>query len=162
MQKAKSRDSCTRSIYKGLNDISHSPTSGQEDSCFPIHYVYRWLSFYFNTHFANDPQSASHMMVTFSRESGARYYGKVEARRKIFKANGVDWTYTTCQLNKDFTFFYDENANHADHKYFMCIWSNYLILQLANYCIVESYTPHRFGYYQNLTGILADDKLMPH
>lgn len=78
------------SFYKGLNDISHSLTLRQRDNSFPIHYVYRWLSFYLNTHFANESQSASPMMVTFSRESGARSYGKVEAHRKIFKVDDVD------------------------------------------------------------------------
>nr|GLL20104.1 uncharacterized protein LOC107762125 [Ipomoea trifida] len=56
------------SIYNGLNAISESSTPGQADSHFPIHYVYRWLLFYFDTHFANNHAFASPLMITYFGE----------------------------------------------------------------------------------------------
>nr|GMC53081.1 ABC transporter G family member 11 [Ipomoea batatas] len=54
------------SIYDGLNTISNSVNPGQADSRFSLHYVYGWLSFYYDTHFANDLVSASPLMITYS------------------------------------------------------------------------------------------------
>nr|GMC51240.1 ABC transporter G family member 11 [Ipomoea batatas] len=116
------------SIYNSLNAISQSRTPGLVDSRFPIHYVYGWLSFYFNTHFANKHASTSPLMITYSGEGSARYYGQVKAGRKIFKADSVQWVCTTCRLTKDLYFLDDGNDNHPDNEYFMCLHSNYVIL----------------------------------
>nr|GLL37780.1 uncharacterized protein LOC105964676 [Ipomoea trifida] len=152
------------SIYDGLNTISNSANPGQVDSRFSLHYVYGWLSFYYDTHFANDLVSASPLMITYSGEGGARPYGQAEARRKIFKADGVKWACTGRRLTKDLSFIDDGKDDHTeDDEYFMCLRSNFLILRWANSCIVEPYTPHRFsrqfGYYQDGSpGILGRDE----
>ena len=36
-------------IYHGLNKITTSTYVGSSNACFPVHYVYRWLSHYLNT-----------------------------------------------------------------------------------------------------------------
>nr|GMD14552.1 ABC transporter G family member 11 [Ipomoea batatas] len=152
------------SIYDGLNTISNSANPGQADSRFSLHYVYGWLSFYYDTHFANDLVSASPLMITYSGEGGARPYGQAEARRKIFKADGVKWACTGRRLTKDLSFIDDGNDDHTeDDEYFMCLRSNFLILHWADSCIAEPYTPHRFsrqfGYYQDGSpGILGRDE----
>nr|GLL46420.1 uncharacterized protein LOC105973838 [Ipomoea trifida] len=142
------------SIYDGLNTISNSANPGQADSRFSLHYVYGWLSFDYDTHFANDLVSASPLMITYSGEGGARPYGQAEARRKIFKADGVKWACTGRRLTKDLSFIDDGKDGHTeDDEYFMCLRSNFLILRWADSCIAEPYTPHRFsrqfGYYQD-------------
>ena len=38
-------------IYHGLNRIATSTHEGSSDVCFPVHYVYGWLSRYFDTYF---------------------------------------------------------------------------------------------------------------
>nr|GLL29869.1 uncharacterized protein LOC109157656 [Ipomoea trifida] len=69
------------SIYYGLNSISESISPGQIGTPFPIHYVYGWLSAYFNTHFKTpNLMSSSPKMVTSSGEGGAKYYDKIDAR----------------------------------------------------------------------------------
>nr|GME12596.1 ABC transporter G family member 11 [Ipomoea batatas]GME14260.1 ABC transporter G family member 11 [Ipomoea batatas] len=152
------------SIYDGLNTISNSANPGQADSRFSLHYVYGWLSFYYDTHFANDLVSASPLMITYSGEGGARPYGQAEARRKIFKADGVKWACTGRRLTKDLSFIDDGKDDHTeDDEYFMCLRSNFLILRWADSCIAEPYTPHRFsrqfGYYQDGSpGILGRDE----
>nr|GMD01357.1 ABC transporter G family member 11 [Ipomoea batatas] len=152
------------SIYDGLNTISNSANPGQADSRFSLHYVYGWLSFYYDTHFANDLVSASPLMITYSGEGGARPYGQAEARRKIFKADGVKWACTGRRLTKDLSFIDDGKDDHIeDDEYFMCLRSNFLILRWADSCIAEPYTPHRFsrqfGYYQDGSpGILGRDE----
>nr|GME01768.1 ABC transporter G family member 11 [Ipomoea batatas] len=152
------------SIYDGLNTISNSANPGQADSRFSLHYVYGWLSFYYDTHFANDLVSASPLMITYSGEGGARPYGQAKARRKIFKADGVKWACTGRRLTKDLSFIDDGKDDHTeDDEYFMCLRSNFLILRWADSCIAEPYTPHRFsrqfGYYQDGSpGILGRDE----
>nr|GMC68222.1 ABC transporter G family member 11 [Ipomoea batatas] len=71
------------SIYYGLNSISESISPGQMGTPSPIHYVYGWLSAYFNTHFKTPSlMSSSPEMVTSSGEGGAKYYDKIDARRQ--------------------------------------------------------------------------------
>nr|GLL27176.1 uncharacterized protein LOC105951073 [Ipomoea trifida] len=142
------------SIYDGLNTISNSANPGQADSRFSLHYVYGWLSFYYDTHFANDLVSASPLRITYFGEGGARPYGQAEARRKIFKADSVKWACTGRRLTKYLIFIDDGKDDHTeDDEYFICLRSNFLILRWANSCIAEPYTPHRFsrqfGYYQD-------------
>nr|GLL27193.1 uncharacterized protein LOC105964676 [Ipomoea trifida] len=142
------------SIYDGLNTISNSANPGQADSRFSLHYVYGWLSFYYDTHFANDLVSASPLRINYFGEGGARPYGQAEARRKIFKADSVKWACTGRRLTKDLIFIDDGKDDHTeDDEYFICLRSNFLILRWANSCIAEPYTPHRFsrqfGYYQD-------------
>nr|GMC66782.1 ABC transporter G family member 11 [Ipomoea batatas] len=94
------------SIYYGLNSISESISPGQMGTPFPIHYVYGWLSAYFNTHFKTPSlMSSSPKMVTSSGEGGAKYYDKIDARKRIFKGECVSWLFTSRQNGRDFFFF---------------------------------------------------------
>nr|GLL16931.1 uncharacterized protein LOC105964676 [Ipomoea trifida] len=71
------------SIYYGLNSILESISPGQMGTPFPIHYVYGWLSAYFNTHFKTPSLMSSYpKMVTSSGEGCAKYYDKINARRQ--------------------------------------------------------------------------------
>nr|GMC58035.1 ABC transporter G family member 11 [Ipomoea batatas] len=93
------------SIYYGLNSISESISPGQMGTPFPIHYVYGWLSAYFNTHFKTPSlMSSSPKMVTSSEEGGAKYYDKIDARKRIFKGECVSWLFTSRQNGRDFFF----------------------------------------------------------
>ena len=38
-------------IYHRLNKIVTSTHAGSSEACFPVHYVYGWLSHYFDTYF---------------------------------------------------------------------------------------------------------------
>nr|GMD69523.1 ABC transporter G family member 11 [Ipomoea batatas]GMD98531.1 ABC transporter G family member 11 [Ipomoea batatas]GME16212.1 ABC transporter G family member 11 [Ipomoea batatas] len=113
------------SIYNGLNAISNSAQPGQADSRFSIQ-----LSFYYDAHFANDHVSASPLMITNSGEGGAGYFGQVETRRKIFKADSANWVCITRRLTKDLCFLGDGKENRPQNDdYFMCLRSNFLILR---------------------------------
>nr|GMC52840.1 ABC transporter G family member 11 [Ipomoea batatas] len=84
------------SIYYGLNSISESVSLGQMGTPFPIHYVYGWLSAYFQTHFKTPCLVSSHpKMVISSREGGAKHYDKMDAHKRIFKGECVSWLCTS-------------------------------------------------------------------
>ncbi|CAH9071224.1 unnamed protein product, partial [Cuscuta epithymum] len=140
------------SIYHGLNKISQAPSPDQVKTCFPVHYVYGWLASYFDTHFENDIQSTTPLMIAYSGESGARSLEKRGARKRIFQGDVSAWLCSTHRRIKDYKFFDGENPSDAELPLFRSLRSNYLILRYQNHCICEPYTPHRFsrqfGYFQ--------------
>ncbi|CAH9063905.1 unnamed protein product [Cuscuta epithymum] len=140
------------SIYHGLNQISNAPFPDKVRTCFPVHYVYGWLATYFDTHFKNDIQSTTPLMISYSGEGGARSLEKTRARRKIFQGDVSAWICSTHRRIKDHAFFDDENSSETDLAFFRCLRSNFLVLRYQDRCIAELYTPHRFsrqfGYFQ--------------
>nr|GMC78959.1 uncharacterized protein LOC105964676 [Ipomoea batatas] len=118
------------SIYYGLNSISESISPGQMGTPFSIHYVYGWLSAYFNTHFKTpNLMSSSPKMVTFSGEGGAKYYDKIDARKRIFKGEYVPWLFTSLQNGRDFFFCDDKRGGKENFEYFICLRPGFLVLR---------------------------------
>ncbi|CAH9101326.1 unnamed protein product [Cuscuta epithymum] len=147
------------SIYHGLNQISNAPSPDQVRTCFPVHYVYGWLASYFDTHFKNDIQSTTPLMISYSGEGGARSLDKRGARGRIFQGDVSSWMCSTHRRIRDHVFFDGENPSETDLTFFRCLRSNFLELRYQNHCIAEPYTPHRFsrqfGYFQaNAPGLL--------
>ena len=62
------------SIYHGLNQFTNSTAVGSSNACFPIHYVYGWLSHYFRTHFPNPDDTSEPLMTKFLGEGKAKYF----------------------------------------------------------------------------------------
>nr|GMC60659.1 ABC transporter G family member 11 [Ipomoea batatas] len=150
------------SIYYGLNSISESISPGQMGTPFPIHYVYGWLSAYFNTHIKTPSlMSSSPKMVTSSGEGGAKYYDKIDARKRIFKGECVSWLCTSRQ-NGRLLFCDDKRGGKENFEYFICLRPGFLVLRQGRQCKVEPYVPHRFnrqfGFYQaSAPGLLLTD-----
>nr|GMC50990.1 ABC transporter G family member 11 [Ipomoea batatas] len=89
------------SIYYGLNSISESTSPGQMGTPFPIHYVYGWLSSYFQIHFKTHCLVSSYpKMVISSREGDANHYDKMDACKRIFKGECVSWLCTNCKNDR--------------------------------------------------------------
>ena len=59
-------------IYHGLNRIATSTYAGSSDACFPVHYVYGWLSRYFDTYFPLSNEVTGPWMIDFSGEGEAK------------------------------------------------------------------------------------------
>nr|GMC48795.1 Glycerate dehydrogenase HPR, peroxisomal [Ipomoea batatas] len=104
------------SIYYGLNSISESASLGQMGTPFPIHYVYGWLSAYFQTHFKTPCLVSSYpKMVISSREGGAKHYDKMDALKRIFKGECVSWLCTSRKAPvQDAP--HDQASGHATQK----------------------------------------------
>ncbi|CAH9096131.1 unnamed protein product [Cuscuta europaea] len=140
------------SVYHGLNRISNAPAPDQVRTCFPVHYVYGWLASYFDTHFKNEIQSKTPLMISYSGESGARSLEKRIARKRIFQGDVSAWVCSTHRRIKEYSFFDGKNPPEAELALFRSLRSNYLVLRYRDHCIAEPYTPHRFsrqfGYFQ--------------
>nr|GMC69269.1 ABC transporter G family member 11 [Ipomoea batatas] len=151
------------SIYYGLNSISESFSPGQIGTPFPIHYVYGWLSAYFNTHFKTPSlMLLSPKMVTSSGEGGAKHYDRIDARKRIFKGEHASWLCTTRQNGRDFFFCDDKRGGKDNFEYFICLRPGFLVLRQGRQCKAEPYVPHRFsrqfGFYQaSAPGLLLTD-----
>ena len=52
-------------IYHGLNKIATSTYAGSSDACFPVHYVYGWLSHYFDIYFPMSDKVVGPWIVDF-------------------------------------------------------------------------------------------------
>nr|GLL31223.1 uncharacterized protein LOC105973838 [Ipomoea trifida] len=141
------------SIYHGLNLISRAISPCFIKSTFPYHYLYGWLSAYLNTHFeAPNLMSPRPRMVSFSGESGAKFYSETDTRKKIFKGESINWLYASRNHDRDYIFHDDGKGIEEDLEYFLCLRSCRLILRQGQQCVAEPYTPHRFsrqfGFYQ--------------
>lgn len=118
------------SSYHDLNSISESPSPSQIGVVFPIHYVYGWLSAYFNTHFeASNLTSMRPKMVSFLGEGGAKYYVEADAHKQILKGDSAYWLYTSQKNDKDFIFHDDGKGNEEDFEYFICLRPYFLVLR---------------------------------
>ncbi|CAH9100234.1 unnamed protein product [Cuscuta europaea] len=140
------------SVYHGLNRISNAPAPDQVRTCFPVHYVYGWLASYFDTHFKNEIQSTTPLMISYPGEGGARFLEKRSARKRIFQGDVSAWVCSTHRRIKEYSFFNGKNPPEAELALFRSLRSNYLVLRYRDHCIAEPYTPHRFsrqfGYFQ--------------
>ncbi|CAH9073716.1 unnamed protein product [Cuscuta europaea] len=140
------------SVYHGLNRISNAPAPDQVRTCFPVHYVYGWLTSYFDTHFKNEIQSTTPLMISYSGEGGARSLEKRSAHKRIFQGDVSAWVCSTHRRIKEYSFFDGKNPPEAELALFRSLRSNYLVLRYRDHCIAEPYTPHRFsrqfGYFQ--------------
>lgn len=67
------------SLYQGLNKLARSPVVGSSKVCLPMHYVYRWLGHYFDTHHGVKLEVIEPKMVRFFGVGKARYYNEYEA-----------------------------------------------------------------------------------
>ena len=68
-------------IYHGLNKIVTSTYVGSSNACFLVHYVYGWLSHYFDTYFPMSKKVVGPWMVDFSREGGAKPFDENSAQK---------------------------------------------------------------------------------
>nr|GMD10766.1 ABC transporter G family member 11 [Ipomoea batatas]GME17741.1 ABC transporter G family member 11 [Ipomoea batatas] len=118
------------SIYYGLNSISKSASPGQMGTHFPIHYVYGWLSAYFQTQSNTLSLVSSYpKIVIYSREGGAKHYDKTDARKRIFKGECVSWLCMSRKNDRDFIFYDYKRGSKENFEYFKCLRPSFLVLR---------------------------------
>ncbi|XP_021299429.1 uncharacterized protein LOC110428080 [Herrania umbratica] len=130
-------------IYRGLNQIALSTQAGSSDACFPIHYVYGWLGYYFETHFSTPQEVIGPSMVKFSGEGGAKYFSEPEARNLIHTK--LVWDANLYSKNRGEIIIDTRPLDPLRHDYLVSVRSSYLPVRCHNTIIVEPYIPHRFG-----------------
>ena len=67
------------SIYNSLNEISCSLKPGTNASIITIHYLYRWLGEYFDTHFISPSWNHSTQMTYYADEFFAKCFDDLQA-----------------------------------------------------------------------------------
>ena len=134
-------------IYKGLNEIVSSKTPSKCDATFPAHYLNAWLAEYFDTHFEleGSRSKAVPRMFRYSGEGAAKHYDKVTAR-KLFHAVSSFKFHRLGLFKGHREILVDDDklpSSYAD--YFISQRPSYLASRRGSICIVEPYSPHRFG-----------------
>ena len=150
-------------IYKGLNEIVSSKTPSKCDAIFPAHYLNAWLVEYFDTQFELEGSHSKAVlrMFRYSEEGAAKHYNEVTAR-KLFHAIS-SFKFHRLGLIKGHREILVDNdklpSSYAD--YFISQRSSYLASHRGSICIVEPYSPHRFGqqfgFNQHIPGELNED-----
>ncbi|KAH0642086.1 hypothetical protein KY285_032951 [Solanum tuberosum] len=79
------------SINKCLNVISKCSRLDLVHTCFPIHYVFGWLTFYYKNNYPLIGGPVDPLITTFSGEGAARYFGKEESRKRIHVGGTIAW-----------------------------------------------------------------------
>ena len=70
-------------IYHELNTIATSTYAGSSHACFPMYYLYGWLSHYFDIYFLMSNEITRPWMVKFLREGRPKPYNEYSTRTLI-------------------------------------------------------------------------------
>ncbi|KAH0681582.1 hypothetical protein KY284_022667 [Solanum tuberosum] len=116
-------------IYHGLNKISNSSQLDHIRVCFPIHYVYGWLAYYFKTHYPLTSGPSLPRMVVYSGEGAAKYFDKDEARKCVHRGENIVWNATMLSRPHPTYYIDDGKAPELELAYFMSLRFNYLPLR---------------------------------
>ena len=146
-------------IYHGLNKIATSTHVGSSNACFPVHYVYEWLSRYFDTYFPLSNEISKPWMVNFFGKGGAKPFDEHSTQTLIY--TGISWDANLFSKNKDIVILDDAAFDSDYYNYFINTRSSYLPIRCNKDIIVKPYSPHRFGrqlgFCQGILGVLKKD-----
>ncbi|KAL6225753.1 hypothetical protein ACLB2K_004602 [Fragaria x ananassa] len=109
-------------MSQGLNEISASKDPGNCPATLPFHYVYTWLTEYFDTYFYSPLfDSFKPCMVHFSGEFSAKHFRDAQAR-SLFTAFGNVGMDILAIVPKERKVIVDrENVNSLDIVYLTCL-----------------------------------------
>ena len=126
---------------------------------FPMHYVYGWLSHYFDTYFPMSNEIAGFWMVKFSKEGEPKPYNEYSVWTLIHTK--ISWDVNLFSKNKDILIDDDVTLKRTSYNYFISIRSSYLLVHCNKSIIIEPYSPHRFakqlGFCQSIPWVLKKD-----
>ncbi|KAG5553873.1 hypothetical protein RHGRI_011665 [Rhododendron griersonianum] len=151
------------SIYHGLREITSSPNPSKCGAVFPIHYVYGWLSRYYDSYFlsASDKFNCAARMVRLAGEKKAKHFSPQEACDLL---KGITpSTLSLLALTKPKQGIVTDHGKHSDswNDYLISLKSSYLTLRRGNEHIVEPYSPYRFArqfrFCQDIPGKLREE-----
>ncbi|KAL2893825.1 DNA damage-binding protein 2 [Bienertia sinuspersici] len=152
------------SIYRGLNEISHSLTPGRSCSNFPAHYVHAWTAQYFRSHCMSVHDFTGAQMIAFHDASNVKKLTSAEAKVFIRSGQDINWI-GNCMCNPKDRLLMDDSTLRQDVDFLLSIRSCFLTLRYDNDHVVEPYSPHRFsrqfGFCQNIPGALKPDSEEP-
>ena len=150
-------------IYRVLNKIVSSKTPSKCYATFPTHYLNAWLVEYFDTHFElkGSHSKVVPCMFRYSEKGATKHYVEVMARKLFcavssfkFHCLGLFKGYREISVDDD-----KLPSSYAD--YFISQSSSYLASRCISICIVEPYSPYRFGrqfgFNQHIPGELNED-----
>ncbi|KAL2931549.1 Hexon-interlacing protein [Bienertia sinuspersici] len=145
------------SIYRGLNELSHSSTPGRQCSNFPTHYVYAWTAQYFRSHRMSVHNFAGAQMIAFHGTSNVKKLTSAEAKAFVRSGKDINWIGNSTHDTSDRKLI-DDGLSRLDIDFLLSIRSCYLTLRYDDEYVVEPYSPHRFsrqfGFCQNIPGEL--------
>ncbi|KAG5541092.1 hypothetical protein RHGRI_021092 [Rhododendron griersonianum] len=127
------------SIYHGLREITSSPNPSKCGAVFPIHYVYGWLSRYYDSYFlcASTKFTCGVRMVRLGGEKKAKHFSSQEAHDLL--KNIMPSTLSPLALTKPKQGIVTDHGKHSDswNDYIISLRSSYLTLRRGNEHIVE-------------------------
>ncbi|KAG5523751.1 hypothetical protein RHGRI_030662 [Rhododendron griersonianum] len=152
------------SIYHGLREITSSPNPSKCGAAFPIHYVYGWLSRYYDSYFlsASTKFTCGARMVRLGGEKKAKHFSSQEACNLL--KNITPLTLSLLALTKPKQGIVTDHGKHSDSwndYYIISLRSSYLTLRRGNEHIVEPYSPYQFArqfrFCQDIPGKLREE-----
>ena len=149
-------------IYRDLNEIVFSKTPSKCDATFPTHYLNAWLAEYFNTHFELEGSHSKAVPRMFRCSEKVQPSITIRLQRKLFHAISSFKFHRLGLFKGHREILVDDDklpSSYAD--YFISQRFSYLASHRGSICIVEPYSPHRFGrwfgFNQHIPGELNED-----
>ncbi|KAH0729695.1 hypothetical protein KY290_000824 [Solanum tuberosum] len=148
------------SIYRGLRDIYTSSNLGSCDILLPIHYVYGWIGWYFETYYRVTRPQRGVRMWKISGKKMEKHFDLVDAR-KLFQQVNVHNLHNLAMLQgKELHIDVSGKLSISQSDFLIGLCSSFVNFRLDDELIVEPYIPHRFsrqfGYFQDVPGALIE------
>ncbi|KAH0764902.1 hypothetical protein KY285_000773 [Solanum tuberosum] len=148
------------SIYRGLRDIYTSSNLGSCDILLPIHYVYGWIGWYFETYYRVTRPQRGVRMWKISGKKMEKHFDLVDAR-KLFQQVNVHNLHNLAMLQgKELHIDDSGKLSISQSDFLIGLCSSFVTFRLDDELIVEPYSPHRFsrqfGYCQDVPGALIE------
>ena len=120
-------------IYNGLNEIACSSKLGTNASIFPIHYLYGWLSEYFDTHFISPSWNHPPRMTYYVGKFSAKCFDDLQAQALIMSCKGVKLDYLALQHKERVYWTDNESISGTKASYLISLHYSYLSLRQGNH-----------------------------
>lgn len=130
-------------INHGLNTLANYPITTSSDACFLMHYVYCWLSYYFDTYIPlpKKKEVSGPLMVHFSGKEG-KTFTKQSTWEWI--QDKIMYGANSFSKNRSLTHLNDGTLYNYHYANFISICSCYMSICCENGIIFKPYSPHRF------------------
>ena len=115
-------------IYNGLNEIACSSKLGTNASIFPIHYLYKWLGEYFDTHFISLSWNHSSRMTYYVSDFFAKFFYDLQSRALIMSCKGVKLNHLALRHKECVHWTDNESISVTKASYLVSLRSSYLSL----------------------------------
>ncbi|KAH7845734.1 hypothetical protein Vadar_005411 [Vaccinium darrowii] len=149
------------SIYRGLKQISSSPTPNQCNAILPMQYICGWLGSFFEAYHQSAHTFPGIRMVRIAGDHMAKPFTAATTHNLLRSVNLSQLSSLSLSTRDELLIVDDGAQSHSRTDYIISLRSSYLTLRRDKEYVVEPYSPHRFSrqfdFCQDIPGNLVEE-----